>query len=60
LRLALQLGALPPCLVEFDRATGLTRAPRPLSEFPTPAALRALAVELLELDGTLVAELPAR
>ena len=27
--------------VEFDRATGLTSAPRPLSEFPTPAALRA-------------------
>ncbi|OGR61233.1 MAG: hypothetical protein A2X36_13135 [Elusimicrobia bacterium GWA2_69_24] len=30
--------------------------PKPLST----AALRALAVELLELDGTLVAELPAR
>ncbi len=27
--------------VEFDRATGLTSAPRPLSGFPTPAALRA-------------------
>jgi type I restriction enzyme R subunit len=27
--------------VEYDRITGLTAAPRPLSEFPTPADLRA-------------------
>lgn len=27
--------------VEFDRTTGLTTSPRPLSEFPTPAELRA-------------------
>jgi len=27
--------------VEFDRSTGLTSAPKPLSEFPTPAELRA-------------------
>src|SRR3989475_9914954 len=27
--------------VEFDRKTGITTAPRPLSEFPTPVALRA-------------------
>jgi type I restriction enzyme R subunit len=27
--------------VEFDRSTGLTTAPRPIAEFPTPAALRA-------------------
>lgn len=27
--------------VEFDRASGLTSSARPLSEFPTPAALRA-------------------
>ena len=27
--------------VEFDRSTGLTTAPKPLSEFPTPAELRA-------------------
>ena len=27
--------------VEFDRSTGLTTAPRPLTEFPTPADLRA-------------------
>src|SRR2546426_842335 len=27
--------------VEFDRFTGLTTAPRPLSDFPTPAELRA-------------------
>ena len=27
--------------VEFDRTTGLTTSPRPLSEFPTPADLRA-------------------
>jgi type I restriction enzyme R subunit len=27
--------------VEFDRFTGLTSAPRPLTEFPTPAELRA-------------------
>jgi len=27
--------------VEFDRSTGMTSAPRPLSEFPSPAALRA-------------------
>jgi type I restriction enzyme R subunit len=27
--------------VEFDRSTGLTSAPNPLSEFPTPAELRA-------------------
>jgi type I restriction enzyme R subunit len=27
--------------VEFDRFTGLTTSPRPLSEFPTPADLRA-------------------
>ncbi|HMN97550.1 MAG TPA: DEAD/DEAH box helicase family protein [Phycisphaerales bacterium] len=27
--------------VEFDRSTGLTSAPRPLSEFPTPTELRA-------------------
>src|SRR2546425_890415 len=26
--------------VEFDRKTGITTAPRPLSEFPTPVALR--------------------
>jgi type I restriction enzyme R subunit len=26
--------------VEFDRTTGLTSAPRPLAEFPTPAELR--------------------
>src|SRR3990170_3870667 len=27
--------------VEFDRFTGLTSAPRPLAEFPTPDELRA-------------------
>jgi type I restriction enzyme R subunit len=27
--------------VEFDRTTGLTTSPRPLSEFPSPAELRA-------------------
>jgi type I restriction enzyme R subunit len=27
--------------VEFDRKTGITTAPRPLGEFPTPAELRA-------------------
>ena len=27
--------------VEFDRSTGITSQPRPLSEFPSPAALRA-------------------
>ena len=27
--------------VEFDRTTGMTSKPRPLSEFPTPAELRA-------------------
>lgn len=27
--------------VEYDRSTGMTSAPRPLSEFPTPAELRA-------------------
>lgn len=27
--------------VEFDRSTGMTRPPRPLSEFPSPADLRA-------------------
>lgn len=27
--------------VEFDRTTGMTTTPRPLSEFPTPAELRA-------------------
>lgn len=27
--------------VEFDRSTGLTTAPRPIAEFPTPAELRA-------------------
>jgi hypothetical protein len=27
--------------VEFDRTTGMTESPRPLSEFPTPAELRA-------------------
>jgi type I restriction enzyme R subunit len=27
--------------VEFDRTTGMTTAPRPLSQFPTPAELRA-------------------
>src|SRR5262245_19912313 len=27
--------------VEFDRSTGLTSQPRPLSDFPTPADLRA-------------------
>ena len=27
--------------VEFDRTTGMTTSPRPLSEFPTPAELRA-------------------
>ena len=27
--------------VEFDRSTGMTSAPRPISEFPTPADLRA-------------------
>lgn len=27
--------------VEFDRSTGMTTAPRPLSEFPSPADLRA-------------------
>lgn len=27
--------------VEFDRATGHTAAPRPMAEFPSPAALRA-------------------
>lgn len=27
--------------VEYDRITGLTTAPRPLCEFPTPADLRA-------------------
>ena len=27
--------------VEFDRKTGITTAPRPLSEFPTPIAVRA-------------------
>jgi len=28
-------------LVEYDRFTGLTSAPRPINEFPTPAELRA-------------------
>jgi type I restriction enzyme R subunit len=27
--------------VEFDRSTGMTSAPRPIAEFPTPADLRA-------------------
>lgn len=27
--------------VEFDRSTGMTSAPRPMAEFPTPADLRA-------------------
>jgi type I restriction enzyme R subunit len=31
--------------VEFDRSSGMTTAPRPISEFPSPADLRARAMK---------------
>ena len=33
--------------VEFDRSTGMTTAPRPISEFPSPADLRARYEKLM-------------
>lgn len=36
--------------VEFDRFTGLTSAPRPLAEFPTPAELRARYEAGMKID----------
>lgn len=48
--------------VEFDRSTGLTSQPRPLSEFPTPAELRARyeAIVGFSLDSPAARPLLAR
>jgi len=43
--------------VEFDRVSGLTTAPRPLAEFPTPADLRARYEQAM---GFSLEEPPAR
>lgn len=48
--------------VEFDRSTGLTSQPRPLSEFPTPTELRARyeAIVGFSLDSPAARPLLAR
>ncbi len=48
--------------VEFDRSTGLTTAPRPLAEFPSPADLRARYERIMgfSLDASAAKPLLAR
>jgi type I restriction enzyme R subunit len=44
--------------VEFDRSTGLTTAPRPLAEFPTPDELRARYEQIVGFSLTAPAAKP--